>query len=360
MAEGRHDPREAPRRMTSRQRLLSAARCEPCDRVPVSPFGLGRLDPEGELAAELVQRCDPFLEVGLGVNVFGGRNYREQARAEGDLTRVIIPTPGGGLTRVIKRTSVATHSVEFPCKGPADLERFLSIPWELQQPDLSAYRAACDKAGEEALVLASCPDALCMPADLMSPQDFCLLRADAPDLMAAAVGEAARRVEAYAEAACRAGVRAFRIIGGEYASTQLGPRAFEELVVAHDRRLVEIMHAHGALAYYHNHGRIMGYLEAIARIGPDFLDPLEMPPCGDFDLERARELIAGRFCIVGTFDDMEALGKWPAERIREAARDRLRRYGTRGICLGGSASGTYTERAARAFLLMTETVQEML
>jgi len=130
--------------------------------------------------------------------------------------------------------------------------------------------------------------------------------------------------------------------------------------VAHDRRLVEIMHARGAIAYYHNHGPIMRYLEAIARIGPDFLDPIEMPPWGDADLERAREVIAGRFCIVGTFDDMEALEKWPAERIREAARDRLRRYGTQGFCLGGSASGTYTERAARAFLLLTEVVQEML
>jgi len=348
----------SPQPMTSRQRLLAAARCEPCDRVPVSPFGLGRLDPQGEVAAELIRRCDSFLEAGLGVNVFGGANYREERRIEGDFTRVVIPTPNGALTRVIKKTSVATHSVEFPCKGPADLERFLSITWEPQPPNLSSYRATCERWGEEALVLASCPDGLCMPAELMSPQDFCLLRADAPGLMAAAVGEAARRAEAYVEAACLAGIRGFRLLGGEYASTQLGPRAFEELVVAHDRRLVEIMHRHGALAYCHNHGRIMGYLDAMARIGVDYLDPLEMPPCGDMELERAREIIDGRFCIVGTFDDMEMLGKWPLERVKEAARDRLRRYGTRGICLGGSASGTYTERAARAFLAMAEVVCE--
>jgi hypothetical protein len=344
--------------MTSRQRLLAAARCQPCDRVPVSPFGLGRLDPEGEVAAELVRRCDPFLEVGVGVNVFGGANYRDERHPEGDFTRVVIPTPRGALTRVIKKTSVATHSVEFPCKGPADLERFLSIPWEPQPPDLRPYRATCERWGEEALVLAMCPDALCMPAELMSPQDFCLLRADAPGLMTAAVAEAARRAEAYVEAACRAGVQGFRIIGGEYASTQLGPHAFEELVVLHDQRLVEIMHRHAALAYYHNHGRIMGYLEAIARIGVDYLDPLEMPPYGDMDLERARDIIAGRFCIVGTFDDMEMLEKWPLERVKDAARDRLRRYGTRGICLGGSASGTYTERAARAFLALADVVSE--
>jgi hypothetical protein len=343
--------------MTSRQRLLAAARCRPCDRVPVSPFGFGRLDPDGESAAGLLRKCDPFLEAGLGVHVFGGANYREEARQEGDFIRVSIPTPRGALTRVVKRTSVATHSVEFPCKGPADLEKFLSIPWEPQAPDMSAYQALCARCGEDGLVLASCPDALCMPADLMSPQDFCLLRADAPAFMADAVAEAARRVEAYAAAACRAGAAGFRVIGGEYASTQLGPGAFEELVVGHDRRLVDIMHRRGALAYYHNHGRIMGYLDAIARIGVDYLDPLEMPPCGDVVLERARDLIAGRLCIVGTFDDMEMLGKWPVERVKAAACDRLRRFGTRGICLGGSASGTYTEQAARAFLALVEVAE---
>ena len=356
-SQGREGASSRP--MTSRERLFAAARCEPCDRVPVSPFGLGHLDPEGAATAELIRRCDCFLEQWTDVNtIFGGANYREERHTEGAFTLIAIPTPRGALRRVIKRTSVATHSVEFPCKGPADLEKLLSIPWEPQQPDLRPYRAMCERWGDEVIVLASCPDALCMPAEYLSPEDFCLLRADAPDLMAAAVAEAQSRVEAYVEAVCRAGVQGFRLLGGELASTQLGPRAFEELVVPFDRRLVEIMHRHGALVYYHNHGRIMGYLDAFARIGVDYLDPLEMPPCGDMDLERARDIIAGRFCIVGTFDDMEMLEKWPLERVQSAARDRLRRYGTRGICLGGSASGTYAERAVQAFLAMAEVVQE--
>jgi hypothetical protein len=201
-----------------------------------------------------------------------------------------------------------------------------------------------------------CPDAICMPAELLSARDFCLLWADEPGFMAEVVEEAARRVEAYVEAACHAGTEAFRIIGGEYASTQLGPKAFDELVVQHDRRLVELMHTDGALAYYHNHGPMMGYLDAIAQIGVDYLDPLEVPPYGDTDLLRAREIIAGRFCIVGTFDDMEVLEKRPVEEIVKAARRRMEQYGKHGFCLGGSASGTYTERAARAFRSLVKAV----
>jgi uroporphyrinogen-III decarboxylase len=344
--------------MTSRQRLLAAARCEPCDRVPVSPFHLGRLDPDGDATAEMLSRCDPFIEVRAGADVFGGRNYHEDLRDEGNLRLGTIHTPAGDLTRAVKTTEVARHTVEYPCKGPADLEKYLSIPFEPEEPDMSAYHEACLRYGEEALVLVGMPDAVCLPAQLMKPEDFCLLWADAPALMQAVVGEAARRVEAFVEAACRAGARGFRIIGGEYASTQLGPRAFEELVVGPDRRLVEIMHRHGALAYFHNHGPMMRYLEPIARIGPDFLDPLEMPPYGDVDLERAREIIAGRYCIVGTFDDMEMLEKWPTEKTVAEARERLRRYGELGICLGGSASGTYGERAARAFCAIADAVRE--
>ena len=335
--------------MTSRQRLLASARGDPCDRVPVAPFGLGRLDPGSEEARALVRETDLFDEVGLGVNSFGGRNYHEEIREDGDLIYVCVQTPAGALKHVVKRTEVTQHTIRFSCTGPADLDRFLSIPWEMAVPDVGAYREARDRYGEEALVVAPCSDAICLLARLMSPQDLCLLWADAPGYMAEFVAEAARRVEAYVQAACELGVVGFRIIGGEFASTQLGPRAFDELIVQHDRRLVEIMHRYGALAYYHNHGPMMQYLEPIASIGVDYLDPMEMPPYGDVDLEKAREIIDGRFCIVGTFDDMEVLEKWPEARIQEAARDRLRRYGTRGICLGGSASGTYTERAARAF-----------
>lgn len=347
-----------PRRMTSRERLLAAMRGEPVDRVPVSPHGFGRLDPAGDVARELVARTDPFISCWHGADVFGGALVEQEWTTEGNLTRCVTHTPGGDLTRTIKATDVARHTIEYPCKGPADLEAFLSAPWEPQPPDPSRYEELCERWGDDALITVGVPDGICLPAEWLSPEAFCLLRADAPDLLAHATAEGARRVEALVEAACAAGVGAFRIVGGEYASTQLGPDAFEELVVEHDRRLVDLMHRHGAVAYFHNHGPIMRYLEPIARIGVDFLDPLEMPPFADTDLERAREIIDGRYCIVGTFDDMEMLGKWPLDRVKAGVAERLDAYGTRGICLGGSASGTYGERAATAFMAMADAVEE--
>jgi len=345
--------------MTSRQRILAAARNEACDRVPVSPFGLGKLDPDGEVAARLVEVCDPFLEVSLGGHVFGGLHYVEEQIEDEEFTRLRLQTPEGALTATVKRTGVTRHTIEFFCKGPRDIEKYLSIPFEPAPVDATAFHKARRRYGEQGLVLAGCADAICLPAMLMSPADFCLLWADAPGLMVELVEEASRRVEIYVKSACEQGVDAFRIIGGEYASTQLGPLAFEQLVVEPDRRLIALMHRYGALAYYHNHGPMMRYLEPIARIGVDFLDPMEMPPYGDVDLRRARDIIGGRYCIVGTFDDMEVLEKLPLEEIKRQARQRIQQYGTRGFCLGGSASGTYGERAAEAFCALAELAQQL-
>ena len=52
--------------MTSRQRILAAMRHEKVDRVPVSPFGFGHLDPEGEMVAELLEKTDPFVQRSSG------------------------------------------------------------------------------------------------------------------------------------------------------------------------------------------------------------------------------------------------------------------------------------------------------
>ena len=72
--------------MTSRERILASLRHESVDRVPVSPFGLGHLDPESQAAAELIQRTDPFLTAGLSGNAFMGEAVQAESRQDGDET----------------------------------------------------------------------------------------------------------------------------------------------------------------------------------------------------------------------------------------------------------------------------------
>jgi uroporphyrinogen-III decarboxylase len=103
----------------------------------------------------------------------------------------------------------------------------------------------------------------------------------------------------------------------------------------------------------------MRWLDRLARLGIDALDPLEAPPWGDADLRRAQEILAGRVCIVGNLDDMEVLDKLPAEEVLRMADERLRETGGTHFILGGTASGTYGEHAARNFIAMAEMVRRV-
>ena len=71
--------------MTSRERMLVAIHHEKPDRIPVSPWGLGWIGPDSALAAELIARTDPWLEIGLGCRPVGGATYPvEEERQGGD------------------------------------------------------------------------------------------------------------------------------------------------------------------------------------------------------------------------------------------------------------------------------------
>ena len=85
------------------------------------------------------------------------------------------------------------------------------------------------------------------------------------------VAVAAERVYRVVEEACRGGVDCFRIVGGEYATQLMGPRAWDELVVPYDRPLIDLIHAHGAIAHYHNHGYMRRFL-------PPLPDPVSYTP----------------------------------------------------------------------------------
>ncbi len=345
--------------MTSRERLEAAFRCREVDRIPVSPQGFGRVGPDSELGRSLLKETDVHVYTGGGLDWFG-KDVRVESLDEGDLSITIWHTSAGEFRAVSRTTERTSARVEFPCRTPQDGERFLKVPFGLDRERIA--RAAEEfhrrraEIGEDGMALAGIPDGICLPAELFSPEDFCLLWVDAPDMMESLVREGHRRVMQGVRALLERGVDAFRIIGPEYASTQLGPDAYERLVVPYDRELVALIKGAGAIAYLHNHGPIMRYLPMIREIAPNALDPVEAPPWGDFVPERARELLGEEVCIVGNLDDMEVLDKRPFEDIWAAAERLMQALGKRGLVLSGTASGIYGVQAAENFLMLARKV----
>jgi uroporphyrinogen-III decarboxylase len=344
--------------MTSRERILTAIGGEKPDHVPVSPFGLGHLNPNGDTATELITKTDPFIPAGISGNSFMGELFQSESRREGNDTITTIATPKGNLTQRYRRTHVTGCMIEFPCKNAEDVEKYLSIPFQPSNPNVEGFLARRAEIGEEGLVLAGIGDAICLPATILSPEDMCLLWIEAPELMQRLVDLAAERVNVFVETACQKGVDAYRIVGGEYATEQLGPRGFNALVSPQDMELINIIHKYGGIAYYHNHGDVDRFLEGFAELGIDALDPLEVPPYGNVDLADAKHRIGDRVCLVGGLDDMEILESLDEETVKIMARKCIEAVGTDGYCLGGTASGTYTEKAAQNFIALVEVALE--
>jgi uroporphyrinogen-III decarboxylase len=326
------------------------------DRVPVSPYHLSRVDPDSDLGREMIAKCDILFDCG-GAGAWGfGTSVQRTGREESGGGVETIETPKGPLTRRWRRTEKTSAQVEFAVKSAEDVERFLSIPYTAPVADAAAYHVSRQRIGDEGLVLCGIGNAICLAADLMSPEDFCLAWAEHPNLMERLTAVASERLNAHVDDLCRAGIEAFRIVGGEYVSVQLGPRAFARLITPFDTTLVEIIHRHGGIAYYHNHGRVMRYLTALRDIGMDALDPLEAPPWGDCDLRQARRFVGSMPCFVGNLDDMEVVDSLPTEQVLAIARERWNAAGASAFVLGGTASGCYSERGARNFIAMAEMV----
>ncbi|MBD3184318.1 hypothetical protein GF312_18690 [Candidatus Poribacteria bacterium] len=344
--------------MTSRERLLCAIAHETPDRVPVGPFGLGHLGYNSEMATELIQKTDPFISGGVGGNALMGDLVKTERVQEGNDTVITIFTPKGNLTQRHRRTDITGYTVEFPCKNAEDVEKYMSIPYKPSKPNVEHFINRKDEIGEEGLVLAGIPDAICLPATIMSPMDMCLLWADEPDLMTEVVETVSERILEFVEKACKAGVDGFRVIGGEYASEQLGPRGFKALVKPYDTELSRLIHKYGGVVYYHNHGDVDAFLEDFADLEIDALDPLEVPPYGNVDLADAKRRIGSKVCLVGGLDDMEVLESLDEETIKEMGRKCIEAAGPDSYVLGGTASGTYTEKAAQNFIALVDVARK--
>lgn len=342
--------------MTSRQRLETALRGGEPDRVPVSPFGWGHVDPDSDIGREMLRRLDMILCVGASGDPFFGAQVDADHWREGDDVVTVWHTPRGDLRRVHRYTAVTSATVEFPCRNADDLEKLMAMPYVAPEPTIEAYTDWVERAGDEAIVMVGLGDAICWPATVLSPADLCLCWADAPEVLRRFTDLAHARLMAYVEKLCRLGVKAFRIVGGEYATTQLGPAGFAALCLEQDRELCDLIRRFDAIAYYHNHGPVMAFLEQFRQVAPHAIDPFEGPPFGDADLRACRAAL-GDICIVGNLDDMEQIEQWPHDRLRELAAERLAASGTRARVLGGTASGTYTERGARGFMALIEVAE---
>lgn len=122
----------------------------------------------------------------------------------------------------------------------------------------------------------------------------------------------------------------------------MGHALFDEFVFPYDKRVNDEIHRGGGKLRAHCHGNCMDFLEKMADMGIDAIEPLEHPPGGDVDLAEAKRRVGGRMMLCGNIASERFLFMTPAE-VRTQVRDAIQTAAHGGgfaLCTSGGHAGT--------------------
>jgi len=349
--------------LSGRQRLQRTLRREPVDRVPIAPFLYynavyemfgyePRIDeffdpPDFDPMEKCIEYCDRF---GFDVlHVLGGAwhayemtqpgaNWDVRIDEEGDETArrrtITIRTPEGELrqTENVKRSSrhlVVSAIDEYLLKSKADFELFRKYAPPAEDMDCSLVTRARRAVGDRGLSTPCTHGAfnvmnMVRKLDdlMMDPyldEDF--YREMAEYFLERLVIQARKLVEAGADVI---------EIGGNMATSQVGPRFFERFVLDYERRLIAAIHQLGAPVIYHNCGDAAKIMHLYNRLETDVWGYLTPPPFGDVDLDEALRVVRTDMVLRGNIDQVEFLVKASPSEVRGRVRGLLEKVKPRG------------------------------
>ena len=337
--------------MTSRQRILAAARHEPVDTIPISPrlgyaamHHVGNPSSPNAIRLRQIYDYDPFLEVtgnaypfrtpyesfryAPGVNVTidwtdegPTRVVRRQIRTpDGELTdRIRVPNPGRTEYGFGPNPLWEEHMV----KGPAELPalRHLIPPVD---PGL-----ADDYHGWEAVIgedgVTRC--ALWGPIDnqvgrVISVEDLRVAYLQDRSFADELVGLFWNQILDQIQALLDAGVRFFRFPWyWSSISTGWSPAIYRDWFLPMIKEQTDQVHRRGGLVLFYDDGKCMDILPFLTEAGIDILETCTPPPVGDFDLPEAKRLYGDRMAFMGYVDLIYVLQHGTVEQVRDTVRE---------------------------------------
>lgn len=329
--------------MTPRDRMLAALRLQPVDRVPHATYNL---NPYGDnehtrdatyagLLDKVRQSAGVWHKIrcgGVGVDLGRPREGLIETRVEGrgdDRTRAtVLHTPKGDLTSF---TRIPEHKPARTLKplivSDEDAERFMSLPYEAPEWDVSRVRSFIEAAGEGGAPWVMYDEPFHAACRLYDFEDFCMRWATDPAGLLKIIDWHHERAKESLRALCRAlkGLTCVLHTGGVEVCTppMLPPSLFRRVITPRLTELTRIIHDSGHYAGVHCHGRVRHVLPEIIQAGTDLLEPIEPPDQGDISLAELLDLAKGKLCLVGYIQDQEFYTGRPGHmtrRVEEIAR----------------------------------------
>jgi hypothetical protein len=329
-----------------KERLFAAIEQRPVDCMPAMTYNFHPYTPEWQANEDgtfsgppgYQPMMDAVLRSGMGMMPKVGARHRSERQErthsqtflEGDaeVRLTTLETPKGPLTtRFVKPAGQPGYYVKSLIESDDDLQRYLSLPNEPAQVDLSHAKEVYERLGNGGVVHLGYADPMYAVAQLFDFEDFCIRTVQQRSLIVDMIEreyerirvELARmleQVQGYDFMFCTA--------GPEVATPpMLSPDTFAALVMPYEKALVRMIHEAGQTSAIHCHGRVRRVLDHFIGIGIDALEPMEPPPQGDISLAEALEHVDGQICLMGYIQDQDLYRARPGEmrdKVRAARR----------------------------------------
>lgn len=326
--------------MTPKERLYAVIAGRPCDRPPVTPIFMS-------WAAHYIARTyrDYYLD---GDVLVGAQLAVSKAFGTDQVSAISDPW---------REASGFGMEFDYPEEGVGQPRGYLlnseSDVLKLRPIDTAASGRMCQRVesvgklaeavGRTHGVLGWVEGPLAEYADLRGVEKAMLDLIDKPGLYLAAGEIVIENAIAFARAQIAAGADMIGI--GDAAASLIGPVLYRDLVLPLETRLVAAIHGSGAAVKLHICGNTAPIVGLMARTGADIIDLDWMVP-----LDSAREAVGPGVTLCGNFDPVGVLLLGTPESVASAARDCLRKGGSRFILMPGCEVPPATPEAnIRAF-----------
>lgn len=321
--------------MTPKERVLTACRHEPPDRVPLQIY----LTPEMRRRLEDHFRGQDILEA-LGIDLRHiGVPYRGELRPGPGLPGKAdhYDLWGTGYTIVHYQGGAYSEATELPFAEMDSLEEVETYPWpSVDDYDFSGLREAAERLSDYAVVFggAGIPD-IVNGVSRGRGMERVLIDIMTNDPVGVAIID--RRVEHYYEF-CRRGLEAaggaIDILAlGEDCGDQRGrlfpPHIFEEFFVPRLQPFIDLAHEHGALAMLHSCGDTHDIMPTFIDMGLDILDAMQPEPAG-MDPTTIKHRYGDRLTFCGLISTQHTLPHGSEEDVRREVRERIEVVGRDG------------------------------
>jgi len=309
--------------MTSKERLRAAIKGDIPDMVPVNFYTFREWeeswktrDPSyKKIIAFAREHCDCYLPYGqkaLNEKAFLTSTdkisveRKEWRDGENRFIKTIIRTPKGPLENVFRMIDNVDTSwqIEHFVKSGEDVEKFLSIPYEPVEYDVSDFSDKEKIIGDRGVMFPGLTEPAFLAASLFSFADFTIWAMTRKAQFKKLVDVFRERALDYNRNLLEniAGAH-FRLCGPEYFTPPYLPRAlFREYELPFLKKTMEMAHEKGSTVQLHIHGKVGTLIEEILEISPDALDPLEPPPDGDIELAELKKRIGHKITLCGNME----------------------------------------------------------